>query len=594
MKRLRIFLGIVFLLSAAAWAMPPHPDLAMKVRAFDVTIPYAMANRAELLARGVDAPQAFDLSGKFGASGRLDDTEMRVLILLATFSDHHYQTSATYFDSLIFGNQMGDMRHFYHEISYGEFHVTAGQTPSEIGWTDMPQTYAYYVDGANGFGNYPQNAQGLVVDLVNLVDPYVDFSVYDNNGDQYVDGLMVIHTGPGAEYTGSDNDIWSHAWSVPSQYAPYVDEVWVRNYSMEPEYWRTSGDMTCGVFAHEFGHQLGLPDLYDTDYSSEGVGDFSLMAGGSWNGTLGSRPAHMDAWCKTQVGFATATVLSENTTGIEIPCSEFSPVIYRVWRGGVGTGNEYFLIENRSSYGYSIGMHGITGLFIWHIDNSVSSNRREWYPGHTSSGHFLVALEQADGEWDLERNFNSGDGSDPYPGYSDNRTFSNSSLPNSMDYSFTPTDVLITNISDVDSTMTFDLSFAPQPYVLVQNPNGGEIWPIGTSVTIEIERYVTSNPAVISLSRNGGETWTQLFTLTGADTTWTVTGPTTTLALLKAEIFGADTLTDVSDNTFIIGETVLTLLHPNGGESISQNTPYQVTWDSYGYSGLISLFLNRS
>ena len=571
--------------------MPPHPDLLMKVRAYDVTIPYAMANRAELLARGVDTLQTFHLSDKCDASGRLDDTEMRVLILLATFTDHQYQTDASYYDSLIFGNQMGNMRHYYHEISYGEFHLIPGQMPSEIGWADMPQTYAYYVDGQNGFGSYPQNAQGLVVDLVNLVDPDVDFSVYDNDGDSYVDGLMVIHTGPGAELTGSNNDIWSHAWSIPRQ---TLDGVYLEGYSMEPEYWRSSGDMTCGVFCHEFGHQLGLPDLYDTDYSSEGLGDYTLMAGGSWNGTLGSRPAHMDAWCKTQVGFATATVLTQDSTGIEIPVSEFSPAIFRVWRGGVGTGNEYFLIENRSSYGYSVGMHGITGLFIWHVDDAVGSNRHEWYPGHTSSGHFKVALEQADGDWDLERNMNSGDGGDPFPGYWNNRTFSNSSLPNSMDYSFAPTDVQITNISDVDSIMTFDLSLAPQPYVLVQNPNGGEIWPIDLTATIEIERYVTTDPAVIFLSRDGGTTWTELFTLTGAETTWTVTGPTTTQALLKAEIFGEDTLSDISDDYFVIGETVLTLLNPNGGDSVAQNTPYQVTWDSYGYSGLISLYLNRS
>lgn len=592
MFRLRILLGAVLLGSVTALAMPPHPDLLMKIRAFEIAMPYPMAHRAELLARGVDAPQPLDLSAKRDATGRLDDTDMYVLILLATFTDQPWLTDAVYFDSLIFGNEIGDMRHYYHEISYDEFHVIQGpgQYPSEIGWTLMPQTYAYYVDGQNGFGDYPRNAPGLVVDIVNAVDPYVDFSIYDNDGNGYVDGLMVIHTGPGAEFTGSDNDIWSHAWSVPAQ---YVDGVYVRGYSMEPEYWQQPGDMTCGVYCHEFGHQIGLPDLYDTDYSSRGVGRFSLMAGGSWNGNLGNRPAHMDAWCKVQVGFASATVLSEDTTGLEIPVSEFSPIVYRVWRGGVGTGNQYFLIENRGPYGYDIGLQGIQGLFIWHIDDNQSGNRHEWYPGYTSFGHYLVALEQADGDWDLERDVNSGDGADPFPGYTGNYTFNNTSLPNSMDYAFEPTDVAITIISEADSVMTFDLSLEPTPFVVVVEPNGGEMWPVGLPATISLQRHAVEEPAVIFLSRNGGGSWTELLTLAGSETTWTVTDPTTTQALIKAEIYGEDTLSDVSDNTFIIGETVLTILTPNGGDTVAINQPYRITWESYGYSDHISLRLNR-
>ncbi|MFH1010035.1 MAG: M6 family metalloprotease domain-containing protein [bacterium] len=596
MTKLRFLFGVVPAFAgiglAAALAMPPHPDLVMRVRAIEMTVPYPMSHRAELLARGVDAPQGLDLSAKRGASGRLDDTDMRVLILLADFTDQPYQTGATYFDSLIFGNQIGKMRHYYHEVSYNEFHVLPGpgQYPSQIGWTLMPHTYAYYVNGNYGFGSYPRNAQGLVVDLVQAVDPYVNFTVYDNDGNSTVDGLMVVHTGPGAELTGSRDDIWSHAWAVPTQ---YVDGVAVSGYSMEPEYWQHSGDMTCGVYCHEFGHQLGLPDLYDYDYDSEGVGKFSLMAGGSWNGNLGSRPAHIEAWGKTRVGFAAATVLSAGTTGISVPASEYTPTIYRVWRGGVGTGPQYFLIENRGPYGYDAAMNGIKGLFIWHIEEASGNNDNQWYPGYTDYGHYLVALEQADGLWDLERNRNSGDGNDPYPGFADNRTFSTISVPNSMDYNFDPTDVLIHNISDDSLVMSFDLSLVPQPFVRVVEPNGGEVWPIDLNGFISVQRYVITGPAHIFLSRNGGGSWTDILTLAGAETTWTVTGPTTTQALLKAEIYGADTLRDISDNTFIIGETALTLLNPNGGETISINEPHQILWDSYGYTGLVSLFLNR-
>ncbi len=591
MKTLRILLAVVLTSSVAAFAMPPHPELIMKVQALEITVPYPMSHRAELLARGVDVPQPFDLSAKRGTSGRLDDTDMYLLILLATFTDQGYQTDAVFFDSLIFGNQLGDMRHYYHEASYNEFHLLAGagQSPSQIGWTLMPHTYDYYVNGNYGFGSYPRNAQGLVVELVQAVNPIVDFSRYDNDADGDVDGLMVVHTGPGAEYTGSVNDIWSHAWSVPAQ---YVDGVYVRGYSMEPEYWSRSGDMTCGVYCHEFGHQLGLPDLYDYDYDSQGVGRFSLMAGGSWNGTLGSRPSHLDAWCKTQVGFAIQTVLSTDATGIATPHSEFTPTIYRVWRGGVGTGYQYFLIENRGPYGYDIGLQGIEGLFIWHIEEASGNNDNQWYPGYTDHGHYLVALEQADGDWDLEHN-RSGDWGDPYPGTTNNRTFSSISVPNSRDYAFEPTDVLVNNISEPGSVMIFDLSLQPQPFLDVVEPNGGEVWAIALEASVSLERYALTGPAVISLSRNGGGIWTEIFTLAGSDTTWTVTGPATTQALLKAEVYGDDTLSDVSDNTFIIGDVVLTILTPNEGDTVLTGQPYRITWESYGYSGDVSLFLNR-
>ncbi len=74
-------------------------------------------------------------------------------------------------------------------------------------------------------------------------------------------------------------------------------------------------------------------------------------------------------------------------------------------------GTEYFLVENRQKTGYDTYLPG-NGLCIYHIDNSVNNNNNEWYPGHTSSGHYHVALEQADGLWNLEHNNGRGDAGD--------------------------------------------------------------------------------------------------------------------------------------------------------------------------------------
>jgi hypothetical protein len=123
---------------------------------------------------------------------------------------------------------------------------------------------------------------------------------------------MVVHAGPGEE-SGADADtIWSHAWDLDSGKdlgdgtgSRIYDGVTINEYTIQPEYFLTPGDSTIGVFTHEFGHVLGLPDLYDTSYATDGVGQWSLMAAGSWNGPGmdGSVPAPLLAWEKARLGW---------------------------------------------------------------------------------------------------------------------------------------------------------------------------------------------------------------------------------------------------------------------------------------------------
>ncbi|HEU4435900.1 MAG TPA: M6 family metalloprotease domain-containing protein, partial [candidate division Zixibacteria bacterium] len=290
-----------------------------------------------------------------------------------------------------------------------------------------------------------------------LVNPVVNFANYDNNGDGYVDGIAVVHSGPGAELSGSPDDIWSHKWAIVPRLR---DGVYIFNYSMEPEYWMSAGDMTIGVYCHEFGHAIGgLPDLYDTDGGSQGIGRWSVMAGGSWNGSLGSSPSHFDAWCKIEMGFAVAGVITTNQTGVNLPSVEQSNAgIFRLWTNGV-IGPEYFLVENRQRTGYDASLPS-SGLLIWHIDDTVSSgNTRPWYPPNSpSAGHYTVALVQSDNLFQLEKNLNSGNSGDPFPGSAVNRTFNSSTTPNSNGYAGAGSLVQVTNISNSGSTMTADFS----------------------------------------------------------------------------------------------------------------------------------------
>ena len=122
-----------------------------------------------------------------------------------------------------------------------------------------------------------------------------------------------------------------------------VDNTKIFAYLTIPE------DAKLGVTAHEIGHLIfGWPDLYDSDNTSEGIGNWCLMASGSW-GLGGDRPVHPSAWCKSTQGWINVVAQTNNAT-VTINDVKSSRTAYRLWKDG-GGGNEYFLVENRQQAG---------------------------------------------------------------------------------------------------------------------------------------------------------------------------------------------------------------------------------------------------
>jgi len=443
--------GLLTLAGLPAVAMPPHPDLLARLQR-DGRLQEYIAMRREALARGVDAPFEFDRS-RLERDNR-DEVEIRVICILADFADQTADTvryTREHFQSMLFSEgeyDGGSMRDWYLENSYGNTNIIG-----EVhGWYRMPQDYAYYCNEQYGFGEFPRNAQGLVRDALLAADGDVDFRNFDNDDNHVVEALFVVHAGPGAESTGSRRDIWSHAWNVPE----YVrcDEMRFASYAMEPE----NGNI--GVFGHELAHSLfGLPDLYDTEYESAGVGVWSMMAGGSWGGG-GRRPVHFDAWCKSRIGFADPFPIVENSRRVQLLPVENEPNILMVWRLN-DFGRQYFLVENRQRIGFDASLPA-GGMLIWHIDESMPDNSHPWWPGAPGALHNIVALEQADGEYHLERNRNGGDGGDPWPGATFNEDFNDDSVPDARDYFRRETDVRIANIEqENDRSMHCDIWVTP-------------------------------------------------------------------------------------------------------------------------------------
>ena len=419
--------------------------------------------------------------------------EKKALVILIDFSDNQYIYGASEFDSLVYGENENSLRNYYTETSYGKFTISKQSTVA--GWLRAPENYSFYVGNEYGFSDpYPYNAQGLVVAACSIADPYVNFADFDEDGDGLVDAIFIVHAGPGAEETVNTNDIWSHQWQLsntgtgcPGAYAT-DDGVSVDYYSMEPErLQKETARITVGVFAHEFGHILGLPDLYDTDYSTYGIGYFCLMASGSWGRITtsdlpGSSPTHLCVWSKYQLGWLTPKILDRiGVSKLEnqsIACAAKNAVAYRLlsdpngpdWVSSGGSG-EYFLVENRFRTGFDRSLPG-DGLLILHIDDTNINNDYEDHP--------LVGIMQADGDEDFLLD-DGGSAADLWK----NRAygFGDTSRPASLDYNNNPTGVWVYDMSSADSVMTASFWVTPvllgrvysipNPFVIKKEPSWG-------------------------------------------------------------------------------------------------------------------------
>ena len=103
----------------------------------------------------------------------------------------------------------GTMKELYLEQSYGQF--IAGGTVH--GWFDVGQKESWYTNGSNGIGAGGR-AANFVKELVTISDDSVDYGLYDNDNDGWVESVIIVHAGYGGE--AGSSGIWSHRWSLNS------------------------------------------------------------------------------------------------------------------------------------------------------------------------------------------------------------------------------------------------------------------------------------------------------------------------------------------------------------------------------------------
>lgn len=427
----------------------------------------ARPDLSQFAAQAADQRAAATAAAVPGGAGQQLTTSItkQNLVVLVDFSDLTISYDPNDYDALF--NQIGysddgaagSVKDYYLEISYDG--VTIESTI--VGPVTLDHAYAYY-GGNDASGDDLRPEQMVSEALAKLEDANFDFAPFDGDGDGWIDGLDIIHAGGGEEYSGNDaNYIWSHM-SVFGfvnydgvSMALYHTEPARRGWDSNPSTW---GVTRIGVICHETGHFFGLPDLYDYGGDSRGCGDFCLMAGGSWNGNYGTRPAHVGAWCKVALGLVTPTVITSPGTYV-INQVETNTQIYKLQ--GSWPANEYFLIENRQGVGFDAGLPGSSrGLLVWHIDDSQ--------PNNNNQNHYKVDVEEASGTQHLQLNLNDGQDSDYYR-LGNVTTFAHDTTPDNKSYAGELLGMNVINVSATGSSMSFDVV---GPFALtVDAVNGG-------------------------------------------------------------------------------------------------------------------------
>ena len=216
-------------------------------------------------------------------------------------------------------------------------------------------------------------------------------------------------------YAGGNGGVWAmglwpHSGSL-STALPLGSGKKVRRYQIS----NIGSSLTLGTFVHENGHMLcDYPDLYDYNYVSSGVGDWCLMASGSYGGSpAGANPVQVCAYLKRASGWATTTALTSSsylTATVTATAGTNFNHFYRYQKPGTST--EYFLAECRFKTGRDADLPG-SGVLVWHIDELGSNSKVNLNPNPTHN-NYEATLVQADNRWHLEKNQNSGDSNDAY------------------------------------------------------------------------------------------------------------------------------------------------------------------------------------
>lgn len=261
------------------------------------------------------------------------------------FSQAHYDE--------MFNGDGESFRDYYKQLSGGRYDVSV----TTKDWVTVPGnassygdnriednggSWAFIADTANAWYAAQLAAGRTAAEIDAELAPYDQWDRYDYDGDGdfnepdgYIDHFQAVHAGGGEEGGGGEDAIWSHRWYAYGdrygQTGPTVEgdggpqqnlyggtqvgqsKFFIGDYTVEPE----NGGL--GVFAHEYGHDLELPDYYDTADGENGTGFWTLMSSGSWLGhgltDIGTTPGLMGPEEKLFLGWLDYSEVGSGQSG---------------------------------------------------------------------------------------------------------------------------------------------------------------------------------------------------------------------------------------------------------------------------------------
>jgi len=395
----------------------------------------------------------------------------------------------------------GSVKDFFLESSYNKLDV---QT-TVVGPFTAKNKHAYY-------GDFDQARELATEAVYAAADFGVDFSEFAYNGE--VPSFYMIFAGCGQEAGAGTSSIWSHAWSINPT---YFNGVRVSSYACSPEHRNSGGkEITrIGVICHEFGHSLGAPDYYDTDYGTggqyEGTGTWDLQASGSWNDN-GRTPAPPNPRSKVYTyGWATIIELNEPQT-ITIPSARIYDNAY--FRINTQTPGEYFILENKTTGGYDDYIPG-TNMLIYRCAANTSgmntTSPQKFYPVAANA-----PVDLPGSGTNCQKHYGYINSSlCSWPGNTGKTEFSDTTIPAMISWNRQPTNKPITNITNHGNYITFDimgggpknkfLVFLPNNYGCTLIPEPENNSPVNAGENFEFKLTIDSlfNQSSITVKSNG-------------------------------------------------------------------------------------------
>ena len=409
------------------------------------------ANRIKQKAASVAPPARFPISGS-----------PRSLVILVNFSDLAYVTAnpTDAFTAMLneegydANGGTGSARDYFRDNSMGTFSPRF----DVVGPYKLPQTLKYY--GENDADDYDMNPVQMIVDACAKADSAgVDFTIYDTDGDGLVDNVFVYYAGYNEAEWGGDDTVWPHRWDIQPGYnyngteaSLTFDGKRVMDYACSSELKGKTGISMAGIgtFTHEFGHVLGLADMYATDGAEhQTLSYWNIMDSGAYLNSGRTPPAY-NAFERFQLGYLAPELLQNYPVNVSLDTLLSSNKAYLISPTNTFDMNrnnpvpsEFFLLENRQKKGWDKYLPG-HGMLVYRINY----NQNDWDYNEPNNNPDKMGVDIMEADGIANDNTLAGD---PFPGTANKTSYELVLRSGTKLYK------KITNITETAGKITFNI-----------------------------------------------------------------------------------------------------------------------------------------